>query len=451
MSDMSDLLRDAYERSIAYQQSLATRSIFPTAEALAQLTAFDEPLPAQSQSAADTLALLDSCGSPATVASTKGTYFGFVTGGVWPVAHAVNWLATTWDQNGAVYATSPVTVHLERLVLGWLIDLFQLPEHTAGAFVSGATMANLTALAAARHALLERQGWNVEAQGLFGAPEIKVIVGAEVHISVLKALGMLGLGRERVIQVPVDQQGRMLADQLPELDSHTLICIQAGNVNSGAFDPARAICEQAQAAGAWVHVDGAFGLWALASPTYARLADGFALADSWSVDAHKWLNVPYDSGIALCRHPEAQRAAMSCYASYVMVSEQREPLDYGPEISRRARIIDTWAALRTLGRAGLQELIDRTCSFARQFAQALSTAGYTVHNDVVLNQVVVSFGDAQRTTAVIEAIQRDGVLWASKTVWQGHKALRLSVAHWATTQQELDACIASILRCAKAV
>jgi glutamate/tyrosine decarboxylase-like PLP-dependent enzyme len=448
---MSDLLQDAYQRALAYQQSLDNRAVFPSPEALAGMSAFDEAMPLTAQSPQETLALLDTYGSPATVANTGRRYFGFVTGGMLPITHATNWLATTWDQNGALYLTSPIVAKIETVALRWLIDLFGFPEQTTGAFVSGATMANFTALAAARHLLLKRQGWDVEADGLFNAPEIKVVVGDEVHISVLKALSMLGFGRNRLIRVPVDEQGRMIPDQLPYLDAMTIVCIQSGNVNTGAFDPAKEICEKAHANGAWVHVDAAFGLWALASDELASLGDGIALADSWTTDAHKWLNVPYDSGIVFCKHEEALLGAMSTNAAYLTASVQRDPANFVPEFSRCARAIDVWGALRTLGKAGISQLIAQNCALARLFADGLRGAGFSVLNDVVLNQVVVAFGDAPTTDAVIKAIQAEGTLWAGRTVWQGQTAMRISVSSWATTPSDIEQSLEAIIRVAKSL
>jgi glutamate/tyrosine decarboxylase-like PLP-dependent enzyme len=448
---MADLLYDAYQRSIRYQSSLDDRPVFPSQDAISHLSVFDEPLPATPQSAEDTLRLLDTFGSPATVASTGGRYFGFVIGGSLPVTQAVNWLAAIWDQNAGLYVASPIAAKIEEVVLGWLVDLFQFPTSTAGAFVTGATMANFAGLAAARHAVLERQGWDVEAQGLLGAPDVKVVVGNEVHVSLLKALSMLGLGRDRAIRVPVDNQGRMLVDQMPPLDERTIVCVQAGNVNSGAFDPIRAVGEKARAAGAWVHVDGAFGLWALASPALADLADGVGLADSWATDAHKWLNVPYDSGVALCKHPQHLRAAMSTSAAYLITGDDREPSHFVPELSRRARGIEIWAALRTLGREGIGEIVERNCRLTRRLADGLRAAGYTIHNDVVLNQAMVSFGPPEVTGRVIAAIQQDGTLWGGQTVWQGHTALRLSVSSWATTDQDIERSLNAILEAARRV
>ncbi len=443
---MKNLLHSAYERALRYREGLPTRHVFPTPDAIRALSGLDEPLPDHPTDPNEVLALLDELGSPATVTMAGGRYFGFVNGSSIPATLAANWLATAWDQNVALGVMSPIAEKLEHVTTRWMVDLLGFPPETVIGFVTGATMANFTGLAAARHAILEKQGWNVETQGLFGAPEIKVVVGEEVHVSLLKALGMLGLGRERVIRVPVDDQGRMRADMLPPLDDRTLVCIQAGNVNTGAFDPAREICEQAHKVGAWVHVDGAFGLWALACPARADLARGVPDADSWAVDAHKWLNVPYDSGLAFCRHPDAIRAAMTMIAPYLLTSTKPEPCHYTPEMSRRARGVDIWAALKSLGRDGLAEMIERNCQLATRFANGLRAMGHTVLNEVVINQVLVSFGDAESTNQIIARLQAEGTLWAGGTVWQGHTAMRISVSSWATTEADVDQCLEAVAR-----
>ncbi len=445
---MNGLLQTIAERATCYLAGLESRNVFPTPAALERLSLLDEPLPAEATEPEQILALLDDLGSPATVASAGGRYFGFVTGGSLPAALAANWLAGTWDQNGALAVMSPVAAKLEEVALRWLVDVLGLPSESGGGFVTGATMANFSALAAARHALLDKQGWDVEAQGLFGAPPLTVIVGDEVHVSLLKALSLLGLGRERVIRVPVDGQGRMRVEALPELSAATIVCIQAGNVNTGAFDPAPQICAAAREAGAWVHVDGAFGLWAAAVPQRAHLVAGVAEADSWATDAHKWLNVPYDSGVAFCRQPGHLRAAMSATAAYLAPSDQREPMYFTPEMSRRARGVEVWAALRSLGRSGLADLIERNCRYATRFAEGLRAAGYQVLNQVELNQVLVSFGEAETTRRVIAGVQIDGACWCGGTVWQGQTAMRISVSSWATTEADVEHSLAAILRVA---
>jgi glutamate/tyrosine decarboxylase-like PLP-dependent enzyme len=331
-----------------------------------------------------------------------------------------------------------------------LRDIVRLPSSCGVGFVTGATMANFSCLAAARHALLTRAGWNVEEQGLFGAPGLTVVVGNEVHASVLKALSLVGLGRNRVIRVPADEQGRMRTDALPPLNDRTLVCIQAGNVNTGAFDPAREICLHARESGAWVHVDGAFGLWAAAAPRREHLLNGFTEADSWATDCHKWLNVPYDSGLAFVREADHLRNAMALSGAYLQFSDQRDGTQYTPEASRRARSIEIWAALKSLGTRGLAEMIERNCRLAERFAHEFRRAGYSILNDVVLNQVLVSFGDAATTRRVIADLQSDGSCWCGGTEWQCHTAMRISVSSWATTEADVDYSLAAILRIAKA-
>jgi len=447
---VSDLLDDASGRARRYLAALDSRAVAPTPEALAALARFDGPLPERASSPSEVLAELDELGSPATVASAGRRYFGFVTGGSLPVTVAASWLASAWDQNAGLVACSPIGAKLEQVALDWLKDLFHLPRDSGGGFVTSATAANFSALAAARHALLARAGWDVEAQGLFGAPPITVVVGEEVHASVQKALSMVGLGRERVARVPCDAQGRMLREKMPPITERTIVCVQAGNVNTGAFDPVAEICEHVRSRGAWVHVDGAFGLWAAAAPARAHLARGIENADSWATDAHKWLNVPYDSGLVLTRHADSLRAALSVGAAYLAQGEARIPYQYTPDFSRRARGVEVWAALRQLGRAGLEDLIERTCRLAEAFAAGLSRKGFAVLNDVVLNQVLVSFGSPDRTREVIARVQSEGTCWCGGTIWQGHTAMRISVSSWATTAADVDRSLAAIVRAAEA-
>jgi glutamate/tyrosine decarboxylase-like PLP-dependent enzyme len=445
---MDQLLKSTAERAARYLDRLPERAVGPAPQAIQALARFDEPLPEQPTDAEAVIALLDEVGSPATMASAGPRFFGFVVGGSLPAALAANWLATAWDQNCGLQVLSPIAARLEEVAQGWLVELFGLPPGTGAGFVTCATQANFAGLAAARHALLEKQGWNVETQGLFGAPPIQVVVGDEVHASILKALAMVGLGRERVVRVPVDDQGRMRAEALPPLDDRTILCLQAGNVNTGAFDPADAILPEAERAGAWVHVDGAFGMWAAAARP--DLLKGYARADSWATDAHKWLNVPYDSGLVFVRRPQHLHAAMSVNAPY-LVQGTRDPFHYTPEFSRRARGVEVWAALRALGRAGLADMIERTCRYAARFAEGLRAAGYSVLNDVVLNQVLVSFGDPETTQRVIAALQSDGTCWCGGTLWQGHTAMRISVSCWATTEADVESSLAAMLRVAAEV
>jgi glutamate/tyrosine decarboxylase-like PLP-dependent enzyme len=334
-------------------------------------------------------------------------------------------------------------------VLPWVCEALGLPEDCEGGLVTCATSANFTALLAARHALLARAGWNVEENGVFGAPEIEVVVGEEVHASMLKALSMAGFGRKRLKIVPADEQGRLRAEKLPALSRNTILCIQAGNVNSGSFDPAAEICAKARAAGAWVHVDGAFGLWAAASPKYRHLLAGFEQADSWGTDAHKWPNVNYDSGLVFVRDALALRSAMTMSAAYLQAGARREPMYQTPDASRRARGLELWAALKSLGRSGLAALIERTCAYAQRFAQRLREAGYEILNDVVINQVLVSFGSESVTLEVIRQVQEDGTCWCSGTVWHGRTAMRISVSSWATTDSDVEISLKAMLRIAQ--
>ncbi len=445
------LLADAAARGARYVSEIGDRRVSPAPEGIARMSDLGGALNDDPRDPAAVLAELDQFGSPATFATTGPRYFGFVVGGVLPAAMAANWLAGAWDQNAALVSQSAIGAKIEEIAAAWLLDVLKLPRESAVGFVTGATMANFTALAAARNALLHRAGWDVEDRGLFGAPEIRVITGAEVHVSVLKALSMLGLGRARITKIPADDQGRMRADLLPDLDDLTLLCMQAGNVNTGAFDPAEEICAKAHARGAWVHVDGAFGLWAAAAPSRRHLMNGVADADSWATDCHKWLNVPYDSGLAFVRDAAALKAAMSASAAYLIQGDQREPWHFTPEASRRARGVEIWAALRSLGRRGLAEMIERNCRQAARFAGGLRKAGFAILNDVVLNQVLVSFGDAEKTTRAIAAIQAEGTCWCGGTVWQGHTAMRISVSNWSTTDQDIDRSLEAVIRIAGSV
>lgn len=447
---MQTLLKTTAERAIDYLEKLQERRVSPSPEAIANLSRFNVPLSDDPVAPETVLQLLDEVGSPATMGIAGPRFYGFVIGGSLPAALAANWLAAAWDQNTGLYNITPGTAYLEVVALRWLLEVLNLPAESGGAFVTGATVANFTALAAARHAVLKRAGWNVEAEGLFGAPPITVIVGAEAHPTLFKSLGLLGLGRSRVVKVPVDGQGRMRAEALPKISGPAIICVQAGNVNTGAFDPIDRICSIAHDSGAWVHVDGAFGLWAVAAPSRAYLATGIHKADSWATDAHKYLNVPYDCGLAFVRNADALRAAMAITAEYLPTeSPERNPSDYTPELSRRARGVEVWAALRSLGKKGLADMIERTCRHARRFAEGLSAAGFQVLNEVVLNQVLVSFGDAETTNRVIADIQTEGTCWCGGTVWQGKTAMRISVSSWATTEADVERSLEAMIRLAK--
>jgi len=433
-----------------YLESLGERPVGVSSEAAVRLQHFDTPMPEHGRPPMEVLRDLDEFGSPATVAQAGPRYFGFVIGGALPATVAASWMATAWDQNSALVVHSPVAAHLEEVVQGWLLDVLQLPGGSGVGYTTCATTANFSGLAAARHAMLAKHGWDVEAKGLIGAPPIRVVTGDEVHASVLKALMLVGLGKDNIRRVPADSQGRFRVDQIGPIDDHTIICAQVGNVNSGASDPVGEIADIAHARGAWVHVDGAFGLWAAASPALADQVRGVDRADSWALDAHKWLNVPYDSGVVISRDREALRASMTVTAPYLVDGGEREPCHYVPDFSRRARGIEMWAALSSLGRDGLVNLLERCCEYARMFADGLRKAGYEVLNDVVLNQVVVVFGDEARTREVVDLIQKDGTCWCGSTTWQGRFAMRISVSSWATAAADVERSLAAMVRIASA-
>jgi glutamate/tyrosine decarboxylase-like PLP-dependent enzyme len=448
-----EALNATVQRARRYVETVADRNVGPTAGAVADLSKFHEPFPEHGASVSDVVATLDELGAPATVASTGRRYFGFVIGGSTPAAMAASWLVSAWNQNAAMRAMSPVASELEEVVLGWVREALQLPPGCAGGLMTSATMANFTGLIAARHELLAEAGWNVNDDGMFGAPPIDVVVGEEIHSLSMKALALAGFGKKRVKVVEVDAQGRMRADKFPRVNNRTIVFLQAGNVNTGSFDPAHEICPRAKADGAWIHVDGAFGLWAAASPKYRHLTRGFELADSWATDAHKWPNAGYDSGIAIVRDGSALRSAMTVTAAYLDAGARRgrEPMYHTPDSSRRARGVELWATLKSLGKSGLAELIERTCAHAQKFAAGLREAGYEILNDVVINQVLVSFGTPEQTREVIRRVQEDGTCWCGGTVWQGKTAMRISVSSWATTDADVEQSLAAIVRIARQV
>ena len=446
----ADVLSLAAERAMRYVNEVRQRKVAPEQRDIQAMEQFRETFPEGSSDPKSVVAMLDELGSPATVASAGGRYFGFVIGGAVPAALGANWLAGAWDQDAALRVMSPIAAELEEVVLQWVCEALGLPGNCEGGLVTCATAANFTALATARCALLRKAGWNVVDDGMFGAPPIEVVVGAEVHASVLKALSLAGFGKRRVTMVEADGQGRMRAEKLPKLNERAIVCIQAGNVNTGAFDAAKEICTRAREQGAWVHVDGAFGLWAGLSPRYEHLTRGFALADSWATDAHKWPNVNYDSGIVLVRDGRALREAMTVSAAYLTPETKREPMHHTPDASRRARGVELWAALKSLGRSGMRALIERTCALAKRFEKGLRTAGYEVLNEVVINQVLVSFGDAKTTHEVIRRIQEEGTCWCGATEWQGKTAMRISVSSWATTEADVDRSLEAMARIARA-
>lgn len=443
------LLKLAHEYAEVYLGTLAERPVFPDQKALAELTRFDEPLPDSPQAGEAVLHQLHAYGSPATVAQTGGRYFGFVNGGVIPTALAARWIADTWDQNPALYVISPVVAKLEQVCERWLRELLGLPSDTVAGFVGGTSTATMCGLAAARYTILKRLGWDVNADGLFGAPPFRVVVSDQAHGTVLKALALLGLGKNRVECVAADAQGRIDIRQIPLLDDQTLLILQAGNVNTGAFDDFEGICDQARQAGAWVHVDGAFGLWAAAADRTRYLTQGLEKADSWSVDAHKTLNAPYDCGIILCRHPDDLVAAMQASGAYIQYSDERDGMLYVPDMSRRARAVDLWATLKYLGRQGVEALVEGLCDRARHFADRLRGHGFQILNEVVFNQVLVACDIPSQTQQTLTQVQRSGECWCGPSLWNGQPAIRISICAWATTEGDIDRSADQFIRARK--
>jgi glutamate/tyrosine decarboxylase-like PLP-dependent enzyme len=449
-----EYLDNARTHAVRYLRQLPDRHVGARAGRDELLGALRTALPQQGDEGGEVIDLLAAQVERGAVACNSPRYFGFVIGGAYPVALAADWLVSTWDQNAGIYAISPLVSVLEEVAGQWLLDLFDLPRESGVGFVTGCQMANFTCLAAARHHVLHRVGWDVEEDGLQGAPRIHVVASAESHVTIDVALRYLGLGKRNVHRVASDGQGRMRADGLRDalatLDGPVIVCAQAGNVNTGAIDPLREIAAITRERGAWLHVDGAFGLWARASESLRALVDGVELADSWATDAHKWLNVPYDCGVAMVRHADDHRRAMTSAAAYLIQTQgaERDAVDWVPEFSRRARGVPVYATLRALGRDGVQDLVDRSCARARQMADALRDVdGVRILNEVVLNQVLVRFGDDDDLTrAVIEGVQRDGTCWLGGTTWQGQGAMRISVSNWATTEDDAARSAAAILR-----
>jgi len=436
-----------------FVETLETRPIRAQAD-VSELTAkLGGPLPEEPLDPGVVLAGLVEAAEPGLVAMPSGRYFGFVIGGGVPAAVAADMLASVWDQNAGLYVGGPAASVVEEVCRSWLAELLGLPAHVSLALVTGTQMAHVTALAAARHHVLAQAGWDVPADGLAGAPPIRVVVGAKRHVTVDRALRLLGIGASSLEIVPADDQGRMLVDELPDLGGGpTIVCGQAGEVNTGACDDLEAIADAAAEASAWFHVDGAFGLWAAASPALRHLVRGAERADSWTTDAHKWLNVPYDSGFAFCAHPDAHRAAIGATASYLVHADdgrERDQMDWTPEFSRRARGFAVYAALRSLGRAGVADLVERSCAHARRFAELLEAGGASILNEVVLNQVLVRFGDGEQTREAIRRVQEDGTCWLSGTDWRGEHAMRISVSNWRTTEEDVERSAAAILAAAR--
>ncbi|MEI6101594.1 MAG: aminotransferase class V-fold PLP-dependent enzyme [Eubacteriales bacterium] len=437
----TELFDHAKEYACIYMQTLMEMDVFPSDKTLESLCVFDEVMPESPESPSKILDMLHQFGSKAAVASTGGKYFGFVVGSITPTALAAKWLADVWDQNSALYVMSPIASKLEEVCERWLTEMLALPSGTAAGFVSGSSTAIFCALAAARNHILNKQGWDVTERGLFGAPAFRVVIGEQAHSSVWKSLALLGIGKGNTQIVPADEQGRMKTEALPPLDCYTLVITQAGNVNSGAFDPIDEICNIANRVNAWVHVDGAFGLWAAASKKTCHLTKGIEKADSWSVDAHKTINAPYDCGIVWCKDRLALAESMQATGSYIQFSEHRDGMLFTPEMSRRARSIELWATLKYLGRSGIEALVDHLCELAKYFAEQLSKNDFVIENDIVFNQILFRSSKPEETTALLKKIQASGKCWCGGTTWDGMPVIRISVCSWRTTEKEVNECV----------
>jgi glutamate/tyrosine decarboxylase-like PLP-dependent enzyme len=452
--NMPSLLASVQQHAASWFAALDERPVRARASGDELRRMLGGPLPQEGIAAEKIAGILASAGMKGATASAGPRYFGFVVGGTLPAAVAADWLVSAWDQNSGIFALSPLVAVIEQITGAWLRELAGLPPTMSFGFVTGGQMANFTGLAAGRHRVLREAAWDVEANGLFGAPPIDVVVSEEAHYTIFMALRLLGLGANRVQQIPTDRQGRMRADELAAAlrgrKGPCIVCAQAGNVNTGAFDPIDEIAGLAKERGAWLHVDSAFGLWAAVSREHAALVRGVEKANSVATDAHKWINVPYDCGVTFCGDEAAHRSAMSLAAAYIAATgNERDPHEFVPEESRRARAVPVYAAVRAMGRKGFAELIERNCRQARRFGEALRAAGYEVLNEVALNQVLVVFGTAEQTQRTIAAIQEDGTCWCGGTVWKGRTAMRISVSNWSTTDADVEQSIEAMVRVAR--
>ncbi len=448
--DMS-LFEQAKNYAIDYMSNVLDQPVFPSQKSLDGLNIFKEAFPNDPGDPYEIIERLHKNGSPGTVAQTGGRYFGFVNGGIIPASLAAKWLSDAWDQNAALYVISPIASVLEEVCENWLTDLFHFPKDTAVGFVGGSSTATLCGLAAGRNYLLEHMGYDVSKQGLFGAPEIRVILGEGAHSTIYKALSILGLGSDRILKIPMDEQGRICVDAVPELDTRTLLILQAGNVNTGAFDDFQTLCKKAAAAGSWVHVDGAFGLWVSASEELNYLTRGVELADSWSLDAHKTLNAPYDNGIIMCRHRDALTKALHMTGSYILYSDNRDGMLYTPDMSRRARIIELWAVLKSLGKKGVSELVEDLHNKAIYFAEKLKQNDFIIHNQIIFNQILASYGNSNDTEKILKHIQASGECWCGGAKWNGDSVIRISVCSYRTTYEDIDESVEAFIRAKESI
>ncbi|MEP7196098.1 MAG: pyridoxal-dependent decarboxylase [Saprospiraceae bacterium] len=440
------IFNQAKEYAFEYVDKALERNVYPTDEAIEKLKLFDEQLPERIANSKEVLEQLHKYGSPATVSQIGGRYYGLVNGGIIPTALAAKWLNDFWDQNTPLYVTSPITSKLENVVESWLKQLFNLPECTVAGFVSGTSMAILCGLAAARFRIYKRLNWDINAKGLVGAPQIRIVAGQHAHSAVLRAIALLGFGKDNIEWVGVDAQGRILLDEIPALDDKTILILQAGNVNSGSFDTFNEICDKAQKTNTWIHIEGAFGLWAAGSVNLQHLTSGIEKADSWSVDGHKTLNTPYYCGIVLCKDSEALVSAFQATGSYIVYGENRDGMLYTPEMSRRARAVELWATMKYLGKQGIDELVIGLHERAKQFASELSENGFQILNDVVFNQVLVACDSDAETDETLKNLQELRDCWCGGSQWFNQRVIRISVCSWATTEEDVTRSVLSFVK-----
>jgi glutamate/tyrosine decarboxylase-like PLP-dependent enzyme len=429
-----------------YYKKVFDRNVYPENKALEELSVFNEELQNNFISSEKILNQLNRYGSPAAVAQTGGRYFGFVNGGIIPAGLASRLMTDFWDQNTGLQVISPISSKLETVVQTWLKQILHLPDNTVAGFVSGTSMATFCGLAAARYRILKRKGWDINEKGMFNAPKVRVVASRQAHSTVLKAIGLLGFGKNNVEWVDSDGQGRMIVEKLPLLDNNTILILQAGNVNTGSYDNFSILCDKANSADAWVHIDGAFGLWAAAVNELKYLTKGIEKADSWSVDGHKTLNTPYDNGIILCRDEEALVSALHMSGSYIVIGEGRDGMFYTPEMSRRARIIELWATLKSLGKHGIDEMIYGLHERAKQFALELKAEGFEILNDVCFNQVLVHFSNSETTLKILKEVQEQRICWCGGSKWDGKDVIRISVCSWATTEKDVSISVKSFAK-----
>jgi glutamate/tyrosine decarboxylase-like PLP-dependent enzyme len=443
--EQKDIFRKAHKYAFDYADCVLERNVYPTPDAIANLERFVEELPEPTGDASEVLAQLNQYGTPASVAQTGGRYFGFVNGGVLPVSLAARWLSDFWDQNTALYVMSPIASKLEEVSEAWLRKLLGLPEKVLAGFVSGSSLAIFCGLAAARYRIFQNNDWDINKKGYYDAPKIRVVAGHQAHGTVVKAIALLGFGIDNIEWVETDRQGRIIPSEIPQLDESTILILQAGNVSSGAFDSFDEICEKANKTHAWVHIDGAFGLWAAASSRLKHLTEGIKKANSYSVDGHKTLNTPYDNGIVLCNDKEALTHALHASGSYIAYSDNRDGMLYTPEMSRRARVIELWAALKYLGKEGVDELVFGLHRRAVQMAEELNAENFHLLNDVVFNQVLVACDSDEITEQTIRHIQMSGECWVGGASWNGKSVIRISICSWATTEDDIAHCVSAFV------